>query len=196
MPRYTKTRTSLGFVSLEINKIKNSVLSALSSVEFELDISESENNLSQNVDNCCNVIKNNILRVKKILKTYKMGLAYTSGVRVVLLGRPNVGKSTLMNQLLKKERSITSSVSGTTRDTVSSEVIISGVPVTIVDTAGVVSSKNPIEREGVLRTTKEVKRADLVLSLSAPGVGEVSTGGKKKISVFNKTDTLKEKTYK
>ena len=75
----------------------------------------------------------------------------------------------------------------------SSEVIISGVPVTIVDTAGVVSSKNPIEREGVLRTTKKVKRADLVLSLSAPGVGEVSTGGKKKISVFNKTDTLKEK---
>ena len=57
-----------GFVSLEINKIKNSVLSALSSVEFELDISESENNLSQNVDNCCNVIKKQHFKSKKNIK--------------------------------------------------------------------------------------------------------------------------------
>ena len=183
-----------GFVSLEVNNIKNSVLSVLSSIEFELDISESENNLSQNVNNYRKLNKNNILSIKNILKSYKMGLAYTSGVRVVLLGRPNVGKSTLMNQILKKERSITSGVSGTTRDTVSSEMIFSGVPVTLIDTAGIVDSKNPIEREGVLRTTKEVEKADIVLSLSAPDINEVLIDDLKKVvSVFNKVDALKEK---
>jgi len=123
-----------------------------------------------------------------------MGLAYTSGVRIVLLGKPNVGKSTLMNQILKKERSITSHLSGTTRDTVASEIILSGVPVTLIDTAGVVDSKNPIEREGVLRTTKEVEKADIVLSLSAPDINEVLIDDLKKVvSVFNKVDALKEK---
>jgi len=183
-----------GFVSLEVNNIKNSVLSVLSSIEFELDISESENNLSQNVNNYRKLNKNNILSIKNILKSYKMGLAYTSGVRVVLLGRPNVGKSTLMNQILKKERSITSHLSGTTRDTVASEIILSGVPVTLIDTAGVVDSKNPIEREGVLWTTKEVEKADIVLSLSAPDINEVLIDDLKKVvSVFNKVDALKEK---
>ena len=183
-----------GFVSVEITNIKNSVMNSLSSIEFELDISESDRNLSQNVNNYRKDIKNNILKIKSILSSYKMGLAYTSGVRVVLLGRPNVGKSTLMNQILKKERSITSEISGTTRDTVTSEVIISGVPATIIDTAGVVESENPIEKEGVLRTRKEIEKADIVLSLSAPNIGEVSIGGSKKtISVYNKIDSLKEK---
>ena len=99
-----------------------------------------------------------------------------------------------MNQILKKERSITSKTSGTTRDTISSELVISGVPVTIIDTAGIVESKNPIEKEGVLRTKKEVEKADIVLSLSAPNIKEVSVGGSKKtISVYNKIDSLKEK---
>ena len=98
-----------------------------------------------------------------------------------------------MNQILKKERSITSKVSGTTRDTVSSELVVSGVPVTIIDTAGIVESKNPIEKEGVLRTKKEIDKADIVLSLSAPNIEEVSIGGlKKTISVYNKIDSLKE----
>ena len=183
-----------GFVSVEITNIKNSVMNSLSSIEFELDISESDRNLSQNVNNYRKDIKNNILKIKSILSSYKMGLAYTSGVRVALLGRPNVGKSTLMNQILKKERSITSEISGTTRDTVTSEVVVSGVPVTIIDTAGVVESENPVEKEGVLRTKKEIEKADIVLSLSAPNIREVSIGGlKKTISVYNKIDSLREK---
>jgi len=183
-----------GFVSLEVNNIKNSVLPLLSLIEFELDISESDSNLPQNVNNYRKSIKNNILNISNILSSYKMGLAYTSGVRVVLLGKPNVGKSTLMNQILKEERSITSNISGTTRDTIASEVVISGVPVTIIDTAGVVKSISPIEKEGVLRTLKEVKKADIVLSLSAPGIEEVLLEDLKNvISVFNKVDTLKEK---
>ena len=183
-----------GFVSLEINNIKDSILSLLSLIEFELDISESENNLSENVNNHHKVIKNNTLSIKNILKSYKRGLAYTSGVRIVLLGRPNVGKSTLMNQILKEDRSITSNISGTTRDTVVSEVVFSGVPAKIIDTAGVVESRNPIEKEGVLRTVRELEKADIVISLSAPDVEAVSVGSLKKvIFVYNKIDSLKEK---
>ncbi len=187
-----QNKNLLGFVSSEISDIKESLLNMLSSIEFELDISESEENLSQAVENHYKCIKNNTLRVKSVLKTYKMGLAYTSGIRIVLVGKPNVGKSTLMNQILKTNRSITSPISGTTRDTVTSEVIISGVPATIIDTAGITKSNNPIEKEGVLRTSSEIKKANLIISLSAPNSDEILVGfPKKTISVFNKADIEK-----
>ena len=186
-----------GSVSSSVLEIQKNLLSVLSSLEFEFDISELETHLLENVNNYVKVIKNNILKIKSVLKSYNMGVAYTQGLRIALVGRPNVGKSTLMNCLLGENRSITSDISGTTRDIITSEIILSGVPVTLIDTAGIIETNNPIEKEGVLRATEEIKKADLVISMSSPKIKSLDPGGAKKtINVYNKADSLKAGSIK
>ena len=121
------------------------VVDVLSSLEFEFDVSEGEVLLPENVNNCVKLLKNSCLGVKSILKSYSMGVAYTQGLRITLVGKPNVGKSTLMNCILGENRSITSQISGTTRDTITSDITISGIPITLIDTAGITNSSNQIE---------------------------------------------------
>lgn len=181
-----------GSVSSDVLKIQKNLLSILSSLEFEFDVSEGEALLPENVNNCVKLLKNSCLRVGNILKSYSMGVAYTQGLRITLVGKPNVGKSTLMNCILGENRSITSQISGTTRDTITSEITISGVPITLIDTAGITNSSNQIEREGVLRASKEIERADVVISMSSPNVKSLDFKNEKEtINVFNKTDLMK-----
>ena len=181
-----------GSVSSDVLKIQKNLLSILSSLEFEFDVSEGEALLPENVNNCVKLLKNSCLKVGNILKSYSMGVAYTQGLRITLVGKPNVGKSTLMNCILGENRSITSQISGTTRDTITSEITISGVPITLVDTAGITNSSNQIEKEGVLRASKEIERADVVISMSSPNVKSLDFKNEKEtINVFNKTDLMK-----
>ena len=181
-----------GSVSSDVLKIQKNLLSILSSLEFEFDVSEGEALLPENVNNCVKLLKNSCLRVENILKSYSMGVAYTQGLRITLVGKPNVGKSTLMNCILGENRSITSQISGTTRDTITSEITISGIPITLIDTAGITNSSNQIEKEGVLRASKEIERADVVISMSSPNVKSLDFKNEKEtINVFNKTDLMK-----
>ena len=181
-----------GSVSSDVLKIQKNLLSVLSSLEFEFDVSEEEALLPENVNNCVKLLKNSCFGVEGILKSYSMGVAYTQGLRIALVGKPNVGKSTLMNRILGENRSITSQISGTTRDTITSEITISGIPVTLIDTAGITNSSNQIEKEGVLRASKEIERADIVISMSSPRVKSLDFKNKKEtINVFNKTDLIK-----
>lgn len=181
-----------GSVSSDVLKTQKNLLSILSSLEFEFDVSEGEALLPENVNNCVKLLKNSCLRVSNILKSYSMGVAYTQGLRITLVGKPNVGKSTLMNCILGENRSITSQISGTTRDTITSEITISGIPITLIDTAGITNSSNQIEKEGVLRASKEIERADVVISMSSPNVKSLDFKNEKEtINVFNKTDLMK-----
>ena len=181
-----------GSVSSDVLKIQKNLLSVLSSLEFEFDVSEGEALLPENVNNCIKLLKNSCLMVENVLKSYSMGVAYTQGLRIALVGKPNVGKSTLMNRVLGENRSITSRISGTTRDTVTSEITISGIPITLIDTAGITNSSNQIEKEGVLRASKEIERADIIISMSSPNVKSLDFKNEKEtINVFNKTDLIK-----
>ena len=101
--------------------------------------------------------------VNLLVSSFDTGRALREGINVLILGRPNVGKSSLMNALLGQARAIVTDVPGTTRDTVEEQMVIGGFPVRLIDTAGVRSTEDPVEREGVRRASDKAHSADLVL---------------------------------
>jgi tRNA modification GTPase len=103
------------------------------------------------------------LPVENLLRHYHDGRLLREGLRVVLAGKPNVGKSSLMNQLLNHERAIVTDVPGTTRDTIEESIQINGIPIRICDTAGLRSSDDPLERMGQQRAQMAIDTADLIL---------------------------------
>ena len=131
-----------------------------------------------------------------LLKTAENGQILREGLVAAIVGPPNAGKSTLMNRLAGRERSIVSSLPGTTRDTVEDTVTVQGVPVCLVDTAGLRDARSPVEREGIRRARKEIDRADwifLVLDGSHPATEAeralaASVPPEKTIVFLNKSD--------
>jgi tRNA modification GTPase len=103
------------------------------------------------------------LRVDRLLATFETGRALREGVAVLILGRPNVGKSSLMNALLGEARAIVTEIPGTTRDTIEENLSLGGVPLRLVDTAGIRSTADPVESEGVRRAMEKISSSDLVL---------------------------------
>jgi tRNA modification GTPase len=101
--------------------------------------------------------------LRKLVNQYEDGRLLREGLRVVLAGKPNVGKSSLLNQLLEQDRAIVTNVPGTTRDTIEEGIEIDGIPILICDTAGLGESEDPIERMGQKRTQDAIENADLVL---------------------------------
>ena len=101
----------------------------------------------------------------EVLRKSRQGSLLRSGIHVVLAGRPNVGKSSLLNRLAGEERAIVTAIAGTTRDALREPIQIEGVPLVLVDTAGLRDSSDEVERLGVERTNREVERADLVLEV-------------------------------
>ena len=129
--------------------------------------------------------------LEQVLAKSRQGSLLRTGIHVVLAGRPNVGKSSLLNRLAGEERAIVTPVAGTTRDALREPVQIEGVPLIVVDTAGLRESRDEIERLGIQRTQRELERADLVLA-----VFEAGHGGERldlpaataRIDVYNKVD--------
>src|ERR1700741_705135 len=105
----------------------------------------------------------------EVLAKSRQGTLLRSGVHVVLAGRPNLGKSSLLNRLAGEERAIVTPIAGTTRDALREAIQIEGVPLVIVDTAGLRASADVIERMGMERAQLEIERADLVLAVQEAG---------------------------
>jgi tRNA modification GTPase len=103
--------------------------------------------------------------MRTVLDNARFGRIMREGVHTVICGRPNVGKSSLLNALLKQERSIVTAVPGTTRDTIEEIIDIKGIPVRIVDTAGILEPRDLVERHAVRRAKKQIELADLVILL-------------------------------
>jgi tRNA modification GTPase len=101
--------------------------------------------------------------MSSLLLTFDTGRALREGVNVLILGRPNVGKSSLLNALLGEARAIVTEIPGTTRDTVEEQLVLGGLPLRLIDTAGVRETRDPIEEEGVRRASEKAQSADLVL---------------------------------
>jgi tRNA modification GTPase len=130
--------------------------------------------------------------IHALLQTAGQGKILREGVRTVIFGEPNVGKSSLLNLLLGEERAIVSELPGTTRDTIEEVINLRGIPLRLIDTAGVRESSDTIEREGIARTLRHLERADLALHLAdasqPPHPLPVDSSSSAVILVLNKCD--------
>jgi tRNA modification GTPase len=153
-----------GGLSGKINGIRKELLDILAAFEATIDFPEEE--ISQvNRKEFLNRLRELGNQVRHILDSSKSGKILREGIRVVICGKPNVGKSSLLNALLKQERSIVTPIAGTTRDTVEEVLDIKGIPVRIVDTAGIIEPRDLIEKKSVRRSKRYIELADLVLLL-------------------------------
>ncbi|MBK1881737.1 tRNA uridine-5-carboxymethylaminomethyl(34) synthesis GTPase MnmE [Luteolibacter pohnpeiensis] len=131
--------------------------------------------------------------VRSLLATADQGRVLREGVRTVIFGEPNVGKSSLLNRLLGFDRAIVSDVAGTTRDTIEEIVNLHGLPLRLIDTAGVREAGDQIEAEGIQRTVRQIESADLLLEIydasqPKPSKAVLPHTEAKKLLVLNKTD--------
>src|SRR5690606_11554901 len=110
-------------------------------------------------------LEEGLRHLERLMATWQRGRLETEGARVVLAGEPNVGKSSLFNALLGKARALVTPIAGTTRDTIDARLDIGGIPVTLIDTAGLRETEDEVELLGVGRTHEELGDADLVLWL-------------------------------
>lgn len=138
-------------------------------------------------------IESVLATVNSLLATADQGRVLREGVRTVIFGEPNVGKSSLLNRLLGFERAIVSDIAGTTRDTIEETINLHGLPIRLVDTAGVRESDDRIEAEGIQRTVRQIEAADLLLEISdgsqpKPGRGILPHTEAKHLRILNKTD--------
>lgn len=178
-----------GGLSKKLQIIKNSIIKVLAELEFEFDISENELYRQNLITDSRKDINNNILSCSSLISTYSEGRIASNGARVVIYGNPNVGKSTLLNALLEKDRAITSSTPGTTRDTVESGLTLGGIPIVLVDTAGIRNANNKIESDGISRSYKEMENADLLINVKTNNeTVSHKNHSEKEIIVYNKSD--------
>ncbi len=197
--RLAATQLRGGF-SKEIEKLRMELLSFASLIELELDFSEEDVQFADRFALTETVIKIKSL-VDRLASSFRLGNAIKKGIPVVIAGRPNVGKSSLLNVLLQEERAIVSDIPGTTRDTIEEVLHVNGLLFRFIDTAGLRHSDDEIEVLGVERTMLKLEAAGIVLAVaeatdSAEGIAGFArsvaemTGdsGAKIIIVINKSD--------
>lgn len=151
-----------GGFSNKIKDLRKELLSFASLIELELDFSEEDLEFANRKD-----LKKLLYRlkteIKLLLNSFSMGNVLKNGIPVAIIGKPNVGKSTLLNTILQEERAIVSEFPGTTRDSIEDTIIIDGVSFRFIDTAGLRSSDDEIENIGIGRTMEKIKQAKIIL---------------------------------
>jgi len=198
-----KTRRSLdmanrqrsGRLSKEVRSAQEEILNLLTVLDAAIDFPD-EDLPEISREEIGRLIQEAQRDLDELLGTYAEGKLYREGLAVVIVGRPNVGKSSLLNSLLKEERAIVTSIPGTTRDVIEETLSLAGIPLRLMDTAGLRPAQDAIEEEGVRRTRERLAQADLVLwvvdgseSLQTEDLDILSQiRGKKTVVVVNKND--------
>ena len=152
-----------GRLHTEILDIQNILLEILAIVEVAIDFPDDDVDIIQPEIRSQNIDENVIPVLEKLILTSSKGQIIRDGISCVIMGRPNVGKSSLLNALLQKDRAIVTDVPGTTRDTIEEHLNICGLPVRIIDTAGIRKAAGSVEEIGIQRTRDKISQADLVL---------------------------------
>lgn len=147
----------------EINELKEKVLALIANIEVNIDYPEYEDAVvvtKEMINDTNEFIRD---KVNKLLKNSKKGLLIKNGLKIVIVGKPNVGKSSILNSLLKENKAIVTDIKGTTRDIVEGTLMIDGVKLDILDTAGIRETNDVVEAIGVKRSVDAIEEADLVL---------------------------------
>jgi tRNA modification GTPase len=184
-------RIAGGALSRECEAIRASLIEVMATVEAQIDFSDVEDAGDLTLDSVRRAARAAIERVDRALGTADAAAILREGFTVVIAGPPNVGKSTLMNALAGREVAITSPTPGTTRDLIEVFLDLRGYPVTLVDTAGIRDSADPVEQEGVARARRRAGSADLTLWLDDGAGGEAPSGGSPTFWVRTKIDLEK-----
>lgn len=186
-----------GKLSQRINLLRDDLVKTLAHIEAHIDFPD-EDIAPDTRGQLLGRLERGVAFMDELLRTADEGQILRRGIRAAIIGRPNAGKSSLLNQLLGHDRAIVSPIAGTTRDTIEETANIRGLPVVFVDTAGLRESRDDIEREGIRRTRAMVAKAELVLHVldaSEPLSAEdeqflAEFAGKKRLVVLNKVDLL------
>lgn len=154
-----------GAYSEELSALRDKLLQITSLLELELDFSEEDVEFADR-SHLEDLLKQTYDRVMELANSFSLGNALKEGVNVAIVGRPNVGKSTLLNRLVGEQRAMVSDIAGTTRDTIEATCNIGGVVFRFIDTAGLHSTDDVLERMGIERTSEALRRAHIILWLT------------------------------
>jgi tRNA modification GTPase len=152
-----------GQLKLTVEKIRGILLDVLVDIEAAIDFPEDISEILSSTNLVAKLHREVAEPIVELMRNYREGCIYREGLKLAIVGRPNVGKSSLLNCLLKRERAIVNALPGTTRDLIEDSFQVQGVPVTITDTAGLHEAEDPVEKIGIQKARECLKTADLIL---------------------------------
>ena len=160
-----------GGLSKEISAIKQEILDVMVNIEVaidypEYDVEEVTNNEIMNMLNSVEI------KLNKLEKSFDNGKILKEGIKTAIIGKPNAGKSSLLNRILKEDRAIVTEFEGTTRDTIEEYVNINGIPLKLIDTAGIRNAKDEVEKIGIHKSKEIAKNADLIIAIFDASIGK------------------------
>ncbi len=184
-----------GYLSKEIKGIKQEILDVLVNIEVTIDYPEYDTPEVQEKE-IAQMLESVGKKLKKLEKSFDNGKIIKDGIKTAIIGKPNAGKSSLLNAILKEDRAIVTDIAGTTRDTIEEFVTINGIPLNLVDTAGIREASDEVEKIGVEKSIKQANDADLIIAIfdSSKDLEEEDIEilnlikGKKSIILLNKSD--------